>query len=155
MAASKSNQEPIKVEKTFDARSNEVWEAITDQDKMKEWYFDIKDFKPEVGLEFQFYAGDEKKKYLHICKIKEVIPGKKISYSWKYDYDPGISVATFELFPEGNKTRLRLTHEGIHNFSKDHPELAKENFVQGWNEIVNSGLKKFLESKAAVHHDHG
>jgi len=155
MAANSTNQEPIKVEKTFDARSNEVWEAITDKNKMKEWYFDIKDFKPEVGLEFQFYAGDDKKKYLHLCKITDVVPGKKLSYSWKYDYDPGISVVTFELFPEGDKTRLRLTHEGTHNFSKDHPELAKANFVQGWNEIVNSELKKYLESKAALHHDHG
>ena len=32
MAASNTNQEPIKVEKTFDARSNEVWEAITDKE---------------------------------------------------------------------------------------------------------------------------
>src|SRR5688572_32412838 len=98
MAASKSNQEPIKVERTFNVRSNQVWEAITDKNKMKEWYFDIKDFKPEVGLEFQFYAGDEKKKYLHISKIKEVIQGKKISNSCKYDYDPGGSGVTFEYF---------------------------------------------------------
>ena len=84
MTTSKSSQMPIKVEGIFDARSNEIWEALTDKNKMREWYFDIKDFKLEVGFDFQFYAGDGKKQYLHICKIKEAVPGKKVSYSWKY-----------------------------------------------------------------------
>ena len=38
--------------------------------KKPKWYFDIKDFKPEVGLAFQFYAGDDKKKYLHLCRSR-------------------------------------------------------------------------------------
>ena len=145
METVKSVNAPIVVERTFDAGLNEVWQAITDTTKMKQWYFDIKDFKLEVGSEFQFLAGDDKRQFLHLCKVKEVAPVKKLSYTWKYDYDPGISVVTFELFPEGNKTRLKLTHEGLHNFSKEHRELARENFVQGWNDIINTNLKKFLE----------
>jgi uncharacterized protein YndB with AHSA1/START domain len=145
MTLKKPTDEPIIVERTFNATQSEVWEAITDKDKMKEWYFDIKDFKPEVDFEFQFLAGDDKNQYLHICKIKEVILHKKLSYSWKYDYDPGVSVVTFELFPEGDKTKLRLTHEGLDNFSKDHPELAKKNFMQGWDEIINTNLNQYLE----------
>jgi uncharacterized protein YndB with AHSA1/START domain len=145
MAATKTTQESILVERTFNATADEVWQAISDPNRMKEWYFDIKEFKPEVGFEFQFYAGDEKKKFLHICKIKEVIIGKKLVYSWRYDYDPGVSVVSFELFPEGEKTRLKLTHLGTNNFSEDHPELATENFVHGWNEIIHTNLKKYLE----------
>lgn len=38
---------------------------------MKQWYFDIKEFKPEVGFEFQFYGGTEEKRYLHLCKNLE------------------------------------------------------------------------------------
>lgn len=146
MATDKVKTEPIVVERTFDANSTEVWNALTDKEKMKQWYFDLKEFKPQVGFEFQFLAGDEKAQYRHICKIKEVIPGKKLSYSWKYEHDPGVSVVTFELFPQGNKTKLKLTHEGTENFSKDHPELDKKNFVKGWDEIINVNLKKFLES---------
>lgn len=145
MATKKSEEKPIVVERTFNATPESVWDAITKKDKMKVWYFDLKEFKPEVGFEFEFLAGDDKKKYLHQCKVKEVVPGRKLSYSWKYDYDPGISVVTFEIFPEGDKTKLRLTHEGIDNFSKDHPELDKKNFMKGWDEIINSNLKKFLE----------
>jgi uncharacterized protein YndB with AHSA1/START domain len=137
--------QPIVLERTFNATVNDVWQAITDRDKMKEWYFDIKEFKAEVGFEFQFTAGDEKRQYLHLCKVTEVIPQKKLTYTWKYDYDPGISTVTFELFQEEDKTRLKLTHAGLENFSKDHPELAKQNFVQGWNDIIHTNLKKYLE----------
>jgi uncharacterized protein YndB with AHSA1/START domain len=141
----KTLNEAIVLERTYDAPANQVWDAITNKEKMKQWYFDIKEFRPEVGFNFQFVASDGKRDYLHLCVVKEVIPQKKLSYSWKYDYDPGISVVTFELFPEGNKTKLRLTHEGIDNFSKDHPELEKKNFENGWNDIINKNLKEFLE----------
>jgi uncharacterized protein YndB with AHSA1/START domain len=145
MDAKNSKNDPIVMERTFNATSQDVWDAITDRDKMKEWYFDIKEFKPEVGFEFQFYAGDDKKQYLHLCQVKEVIPGKKLSYTWRYDYDPCVTLVTFELFPKGTKTLLKLTHEGTENFSKDHPELDSKNFMSGWNEIINNGLRAFLE----------
>ena len=112
MATNVMKEAPIVVERTFDATPTEVWQAITDGSKMKEWYFDIKDFKAEPGAEFQFYAGDGKKQYLHLWKITEVVTGKKISYSWKYDFDPGISHVTFELFPEGNKTEVEAHARG-------------------------------------------
>ncbi len=144
MPLQKTVNEAIVIERTFDASIQRVWQALTDATKMKEWYFDIKDFKAEVGHKFQFYAGDETKQYLHICIIKDVVPEKKLSYSWKYDHDPGVSVVTFELFAEGSKTKLRLTHEGIDNFSKAHPELERKNFVMGWDQIINTNLKDFL-----------
>jgi uncharacterized protein YndB with AHSA1/START domain len=31
-----------------------VWKAITNAADMKQWYFDIPGFKPEVGFEFSF-----------------------------------------------------------------------------------------------------
>jgi uncharacterized protein YndB with AHSA1/START domain len=137
-------EEPIIVERTFNAPVEKVWKAITDKEEMKKWYFDLPDFKPQVGLEFQFLAGDEKKKWLHLCKITEVIPNKKIAYTWSYDGYDGNTFVTFELFPEGEKTRLRLTHYGIEIFPADVPELKKENFAAGWTEIIGTSLKNFL-----------
>ena len=145
MAKIKADKQPIVIEKVFHATPAAVWDAITNKEKMKEWYFDLKDFKAEVGFEFQFLAGDEEHKYLHLCKVTEVNPGKKLSYTWKYDHDPGVSTVTFEIFPDGKNTKLRLTHAGLENFSKEHPELHKKNFMQGWDEIINTNLKKFVE----------
>src|SRR5690606_14486939 len=106
------NSAPFIIERTYNAPVNVVWEAITDKNKMKKLYFDLSEFKPEVGFEFQFSGqGNEGQKYLHLCKIIEVVFERKLTYSWRYDAYKGNSFVTFELFPEGDKTRVMLTHE--------------------------------------------
>ena len=141
----KSNlAEPIVMERTFTAPVARVWQALTDVGEMKEWYFDLKEFKPEVGFEFEFTVEHEGMTYHHLCKITEVIPQRKLAYTWRYKGEPGDSLVTFELFPEGNKTRLKLTHTGIETFPKT-PAYARKNFEAGWTAIVGSELKKFLE----------
>ena len=142
------NNEPFVIERTFNAPAAKVWKAITDKNEMKQWYFDLAEFKPEVGFEFQFLGGDDKKQWLHLCKVTEVIKEKKLTYSWKYESYGGISYVTFELFQEGNKTRLKLTHTGLESFPVDEvPEFEKENFVEGWNQIIGKSIKEFVERK--------
>ncbi len=73
-------QEPFVIEKTFNAPVEMVWKAISDKDEMKKWYFDLAEFKPEVGFEFRFSGGPSPEKmYLHLCKVTEVIENKKLS----------------------------------------------------------------------------
>jgi len=139
--------ETIVKEVLLNVSTSKVWKAITNTEDMKLWYFDISEFKPTVGFEFQFEGGKDDKSYLHFCKITEVIPGKKLSYSWRYDGYPGNSLVTFELFEEGNRTKLKLTHEGIESFGTENPDLARENFVEGWNQIIGTSIKEYLESK--------
>ena len=139
-------QEPFVIERTLNAPIEKVWRAITDKDQMKQWYFDLADFKPEPGFEFQFVGGKDDRSYLHLCKITEVIPEKRLQYSWRYDGYEGISFVTFELFAEGNKTRLVLTHEGLETFPETNKDFAKENFAEGWNTIIGTLLPKFVES---------
>ena len=139
---------PVIIEEDFNAPIDKVWGAITDKKKMKHWYFDVSDFKAEPGFEFRFNGGNEEKTFVHLCKVIEAIPEKKLSYSWRFQGYPGNSVLSFELTPKGNKTHLKLTHQGIETFP-DQPEFAKENFVLGWNQIIGSSLKNFLENIAS------
>src|ERR1700712_3760048 len=111
--------EPLVFERTYTAPATKVWAAITDVKKMKEWYFDVPDFKPQVGCEFSFTAGTVEKKFLHLCRVTQVVPGKLIAYTWRYDGYPGDSEVTWELFDEGDDTRLKLTHTGLHTFPTD------------------------------------
>lgn len=142
--------EPIVVERIFNAPINAVWNAITDPVKMKEWYFDLPGFRPEVGFTFEFYAGDENRKFLHRCKVTASVPGKKLAYSWQYENDPGYSVVTFELFEEGTQTRLKLTHEGVESFSKEDPAFDRKNFVAGWTDFIGINLKNFVEATGRI-----
>ncbi len=138
--------EPIIVERTLNTPIAKVWKAITDKDEMKIWYFDLAEFKAEVGFKFQFMGGDtEGKQYLHLCEITEVIPEKKLTYSWRYDGYVGNSFVSFELSEQENKTLLKLTHEGLETFPTENPDFAKGNFAEGWNYILNTALKDYLE----------
>lgn len=145
------NNEPFVIERIYHASVERVWRAITDKDQMKQWYFDIPEFKPVVGFEFQFEGGTKEKCYLHLCQVTEVIINKKLTYSWRYEGQAGISFVTWELFAEGDKTRLRLTHAGLESFPVENPDMAKPNFVKGWTQIVGTSLKDFVESNDTRH----
>ena len=135
----------IIIERVYDAPVEKVWKAITDREQMKQWYFDLVAFKPEVGFEFQFEGGNENRIYVHLCKVSEVVTGKKLTYSWRHEGFPGSSFVSFELFPEGERTRLKLTHEGLETFPADNPDFENKNFVAGWTAIIGTNLKKFVE----------
>ena len=139
--------EKVMIERTYNAPVEKVWKALTDKDEMKKWYFDLAEFKPEPGFEFQFYGeGKQGEKFLHLCKVIEVIPNKKLTYSWRYDGYEGNSFVTFELFPEGDKTKVRLSHKGLESFPvTSNKDFAKENFIEGWTYIIGTGLKEYVE----------
>jgi uncharacterized protein YndB with AHSA1/START domain len=141
----------IMVERTLKASSEKIWKAITDKSEMRKWYFDISDFHPKTDFEFRFEAGPEHKKYVHLCRITEVIPIKKLSYTWAYEGYTGDSMVTFDLIPGGatekeELTIVRLTHEGVESFPAQ-ADFAHESFVEGWNEIIGKSLRDFVERK--------
>ena len=138
--------EAVVIERTFNAPGAKVWRALIDVEEMRQWYFDLKEFKPEVGFEFEFVVEHEGNTYHHLCRVTEVIPEKKIAYTWRYKGEPGDSLVTFELFAEGDKTRVKLTHSGIETFPKT-PAYAQKNFEAGWTAIIGSELKQFVENK--------
>jgi len=146
MSTKTETADAVIVERTLNAPVARVWKALTDVDQMREWYFDLKEFKAEVGFEFEFVVEHEGNRYHHLCRIKEMIPEKKIAYTWRYKGEPGESLVTFELFADGDKTRVKVTHTGIETFPKT-PAYARKNFEAGWTAIVGTELKQFVERK--------
>jgi len=136
---------PVVFETILNAPVEQVWKALTDTMEMKHWYFDIALFKPEVGFEFQFAGGSEKKTYIHHCRITDVTVNKKLSYTWRYEEIEGISEVTFRLSDEDGHTRIILTHEGIDHFQTSNPDFARESFEAGWTYIIGTSLKDFVE----------
>ena len=141
---------PLILEQEFNAPIELVWRALTERELMKKWYFDIPDFELKVGRKFHFIGGREDRCYVHECEILEVIPLEKLKYSWKYQGYSGLSFVTFELFPLGSKTKLKLTHEGIDSFPRSNPDLVRDNFVGGWKYLIHESLKEYLENGKAL-----
>ena len=138
---------PFYIERVFETDSYNLWRALTEKELMKLWYFDLKEFKAEVGFTFQFIGGTKEGiQYTHLCEVTEVILHKKLTYSWKYEGYEGISYVTFELIEMGKKTKLQLTHAGLESFPISNSDFALHNFEAGWNHIINTSLKEFIES---------
>jgi len=146
MATNNMIPQAIVMERTLNAPVARVWKALTDVDQMRQWYFDLKEFRPQVGFEFEFVVEHEGNTYHHLCRVTDVVPEKKIAYTWRYKGEPGDSLVMFELAPEDDKTRLKLTHTGIETFPKT-PAYARKNFEAGWTAIIGSELKEFVEKK--------
>jgi uncharacterized protein YndB with AHSA1/START domain len=133
---------------TYSVSSAELWKVLTEKEVMKLWYFDLKEFKPEEGFEFRFWGGTEKRQYLHICKITEVIIGRKLCHTWSYDGIPGQTTLCFEIVPIDDETaKLKLSHTGFETFPTDNPDLDPKNFDEGWEYILGTSLKNYLEKK--------
>src|SRR5262249_195843 len=77
MTTKTESAEAVIVERTLNAPIARVWRALTDVDQMREWYFDLKEFKPQVGFEFDFVVDHEANRYHHLCKVTEVVPEKR------------------------------------------------------------------------------
>ena len=145
------DNEALIIECKFQASTPVVWKALTDKNEMKQWYFSLQDFIPEVGFEFSFLSGpDEEHKYMHLCKVTKVIPEKVLAYSWRYEGYEGDTLVTFELFEEGTATKLRLKHEGLESFPTNNPDFAAESFLEGWTWIIRTSLRDYLDKQNII-----
>lgn len=136
----------FKLERIFKANRKDVWRVITEKELMRQWYFDLPEFKAEVGFVFEVTGGEEGgTQYLHRFEITEVIPFEKLRHTWEFVGYEGDSYLTYELFDEGENTKLILTHSGIDSFPSNNPDFAFDKFVEGWNQLIDQSLKNFLE----------
>ena len=137
--------EPFVIERTFDAPLETVWKAISNKDDMKRWYFELAEFKPVPGFQFEFIVEHQGMKYHHLCQVTEVIPQKRLAYTWRYHGHPGASLVCFDLTADGAKTRLKLTHLGLETFPPA-AIFARTNFLRGWTQLIGSDLTDFVEN---------
>lgn len=103
-----------------------VWAYLTQPELMSQWLMP-NDFRPILGFDFQFTTKPIPSLDLDgifYCKVLEIVPYKKLSYSWKGGPGDGKisldSVVVWTLVEKNNGTELQLLHSGfkeIENFS--------------------------------------
>ena len=131
--------------KTFEypVPASEVWEALTNTGKMKQWYFpQLRKFEPVVSYAFQF--DDDGPGFRKEWVVTRVTEGKILAHSWAYKGYPGSSEVLFELKPEGDKTMLTVTQTNLESFPDD-PHFKRARFEQGWDRLLGQNLKRLLE----------
>ncbi len=134
------------VKERVNAPVEEVWNALTDKAKMKEWYFDIPDFELGVHKEFNFYEPGEAKKYHHHGEVLEIQPNAKLKHSWSYpEFSKEKTIVKWELEQDGEGTHVTLTHKGLENFEHLGKDFSHNSFEEGWKELVGKNLKNYVE----------
>ena len=116
-----------------------VWEYLTKPELMELWLMK-NDFQPIVGLDFQFRTGPIPSLNfdgIFYCKVLEIVPHKKLSYSWKSGPGDGKitleSIVVWKLQPTDKGTELHLEHSGF----------AKEENLDFYNGLMHGWLEKF------------
>jgi len=143
----KISDSPIIIEQKYNANAEQLWQALTNFEQMKQWYFEnLPAFKPAVGFETAFVVHNEGRTFTHLWKVLSVRPLKEITYSWKFKEYEGESTSQFLIENEtGNKVSLKLVINVLQDFTAGIPEFKIESCLSGWDYFLNEQLRKFLE----------
>ena len=97
-------------------------------------------FQPIIGFDFQFQTKPIPSldfDGIFYCKVLEIVPFKKLSYSWKSGPGEGKitldSVVVWKLEPKDKGTELFLEHSGF----------AKKENLDFYNGLTHGWLEKF------------
>jgi uncharacterized protein YndB with AHSA1/START domain len=112
-------QKGIKQTWYFDQPVHEIWEYLTRPELIEQWLMKS-DFEPVAGHKFRFtFIPKDDSHYDGTIdsEVLEVIPFKKLSYSWNGSANDGSrtfrSIVVWTLIPKGNGTELQLQHDGF------------------------------------------
>ena len=125
----------------IDASAEVVFKALSDPEELTHWFPDQAILEPKVGgkMKFTFYKKETKDLNMDFFPegtILELIPNKKISYTWEHPYIPDFprTIVTWELEKVGEKkTRVNLVHSG---FVGKKNEMFEEHNT-GWTYFLN------------------
>jgi uncharacterized protein YndB with AHSA1/START domain len=125
-----------------------VYDAWTDAAQLRQW------FGPEnartrnitadvrVGGKYRWdLTSPEGEEMSAFGEYKELIPGKKIVFTWQWDDDEAwenrTSVVTIELLERAGGTEVRLKHEQLPS------EESRDRHNEGWNSLLDR-LEQFV-----------
>ena len=112
-----------------------VWEYLTRSELMELWLMK-NNFQPIVGFDFQFRTNPIPSLHfdgIFYCKVLEIVPFKKLSYSWLSGPGEGEitldSTVTWKLEPSDKGTTLFLEHSG---FAQEENLAFYNGLTDGW-----------------------
>lgn len=116
---------------SISAKSQDVFRGLIDPDQLNRWIAKKAEVDPKPGGKISFgWDGGP-------VKILEIVPDRKLSYSWHWEQEPE-TVTTWELEESGGTTRLTVVQSGFA------PDRNCEDYYIGWHKYIHR-LKVMLE----------
>jgi uncharacterized protein YndB with AHSA1/START domain len=126
----------IEREAVYPHSPERVWRALVDPAELAAWLMPT-DFVPEVGREFVLETGNAEVGTIR-GEVLELDEPHRLRCRWSGGF--GDTEVTFELFPQGGGTRLRVRHVGFGDPLP--PEFA--GFDEGWKQKLDEDLPRVL-----------
>lgn len=143
----KISERIITLTEEFQCTANALWLALVEREQMTQWYFDnIPDFEPKIGFQTEFLIQNEGRAFTHQWEVLNVVPGRRISYRWRYKEYPGEAVIHFSL-EHSNPVTLTVTMEVLADFPDDVPEFERSSCQGGWDYFIKESLAGYLSLK--------
>lgn len=148
LKSQKRGGKPIVVTHTYSADMKTVWQAITDVNQMKKWYFEsLENFEPTLGFKTEFTVDVDSRKIVHVWELTRSMAPYMLEYKWSYWGIPGKSKVSWHLQPVEGGTKLTLRHHGVETFDQSDPMFNRASAKTGWNLLITENLKNFLENR--------
>ena len=150
-------QATSKVSKTIDAPVNDVWNALTDPAKLRQFMFgaEVKsDWK--VGGAITFKGEMNGKKYVDKGEIRDFEPGRKLSYThWSSlsgtdDKPENYHVVTYELMPHGDQTTMTITQSNLSGKVTEADRKHREHYDKTWSMMLDGLARLVAKGRAAA-----
>jgi len=122
---------------TFEATPERIYRMLMDQNEHSAFTGSKASIDPKVSGQFTVFDG-----YCHGYNI-DLIEGEKIVQAWHFIEDgwpdDHFTICTFNIKPEGNKTRLKFLQSRV-------PEHKIALLKNGWKEFYWDAMKAYLKS---------
>ena len=125
----------VKKEIVLQASREKVWKFIATPEGLASWLMES-DFSPEKDIEFTFRgeANEEWDGRIY-CRILDIVPNERISFTWNANDIQGETVVVIELEQiEDDEacTRLRLIHSNFESAKLDTSPIV-DRHKAGWD----------------------
>ncbi len=126
-----------------------VWQALTDPQALAQWLMP-NNFEPQVGHRFTFQAQSQHWNGEIECKVVELLPPYKLSYTWQGGKNLPVTLVTFTLETINNQTRLLFEQSG---FAEDgNKGVTISNLLDsGWGSKLQGTTFTTLLDQLVVH----
>ena len=148
MTTKTAEKTSLQIKRFMNAPRARVYAAWTDPAQLKEWWgpesVRTRNFAADVrvGGKYRWDLINQEDEEMSVFgEYRELVPEKKIVFTWKWDDDDvwenRNSVVTVELFDAAGGTELHLRHEQLPSTE------SRDRHNEGWNSVLDR-LGKFL-----------
>ncbi|GAA4086300.1 SRPBCC domain-containing protein [Mucilaginibacter panaciglaebae] len=139
----------ITVKWFFTHSPEKVWECLTDPELIGLWLMK-NDFKPVIGHRFNFHTKPIPKMGFDgivYCEVLDIVPAKKLVYTWKGGPRPGVikldTLLIWTLNAKNGGTEVLLEHKGFKGFGN---YLASIFMGSGWKKGITRAFERVLNN---------